>query len=1023
MYDQQNPLKHYQFLEKVLMRTPRYSLDRMYSKLISGEIIDEDLLECLFFASPNLLNKYNEYKAHWDTEKKIEILNPLYKYFFRSHTRCTPFGLFASVNLCSWGKDTSPFTQNFQPKIKLDSEIGFLIIEVLLNNSDIRDIISYFPNPTLYLVGDRIRYVEPSPIENGKFEHRISAIDNSEYIHKIISQKGKRSLLDISYELVEDEITFDEAYKFVNELISSRILLPEFYPSVSGGDLLTQIITVLEKYKLNANSKVPKLEELIELSSLLQEMEKKKLFNFEHSTKIQNCLHEITNKSTFNNLYHLDLYNEIEFTLDGKYRRSLRNGIKALNYLRRPIQINTNLQSFIERFVSKFGTKPICILEALDPEIGIKYSEKSKIQSDEVCDIFKTIYNNQPSMKLLNFTWNKADKLLYKKLRNARDKDSTYIELSDEDLLMLDPQPCHWPISFSVLFQAIGSGQIQLNGISGYSAIDFLGRYSVSSSEIANFCQEISNMEEGLLSENFIIVEFANIPQPRYANVILHSACRKFEMPYLAQGNTEDAESIALSDIYIQYSVYDNQIILFSKSLCKQILPSTSHVHNHKSPGSESALYNFIKDYRSSQVNSNLNFTWGAISSFENYFPRVIYKDVILSPAIWNFDEEEYKNYLNAFKENEFDKWINSWKLPQCVQVVQGDNTLFIDFNEKYSVQLFHELFNKHKSITLKEFQFEPGTGIVYGPNKEIFTNEFIASMICELNPYNQTDIQNDLDCARKFSPGSPWVYFKIYSGELLTDKLLIHGLAEFNLKNRELYEKYFFIRYSDPEHHLRIRYYIPDLTKRQMLMQKMYSLLKEYIDDFRISKYEIATYDREVERYGLETMENCENIFCEDSAGIINILQTESTRDQNENIRWKYSYRFVFELMSAFGLTKSEMQNFASDMRSRYLLEFKVKKGMKEVVSIAKRNQSELISKIVDPTLNDEICGLAKETIEKITWDIQKIYERSDYLKLINILSSIIHMHINRMFKSDQRFCELVLYILLFDNLDKKQS
>ena len=65
----------------------------------------------------------------------------------------------------------------------------------------------------------------------------------------------------------------------------------------------------------------------------------------------------------------------------------------------------------------------------------------------------------------------------------------------------------------------------------------------------------------------------------------------------------------------------------------------------------------------------------------------------------------------------------------------------------------------------------------------------------------------------RNFILGSNWLYFKIYTGYKTADFLLtdiIHPIVQ-NLQRQNLISHWFFIRYNDPDFHIRIRFYISD--------------------------------------------------------------------------------------------------------------------------------------------------------------------------------------------------------------------
>jgi thiopeptide-type bacteriocin biosynthesis protein len=60
----------------------------------------------------------------------------------------------------------------------------------------------------------------------------------------------------------------------------------------------------------------------------------------------------------------------------------------------------------------------------------------------------------------------------------------------------------------------------------------------------------------------------------------------------------------------------------------------------------------------------------------------------------------------------------------------------------------------------------------------------------------------------RSFTIGEEWLYFKIYCGVKTANELLISVVEPLvtKLRKEKKITLWFFIRYSDPEHHLRIR-------------------------------------------------------------------------------------------------------------------------------------------------------------------------------------------------------------------------
>lgn len=64
----------------------------------------------------------------------------------------------------------------------------------------------------------------------------------------------------------------------------------------------------------------------------------------------------------------------------------------------------------------------------------------------------------------------------------------------------------------------------------------------------------------------------------------------------------------------------------------------------------------------------------------------------------------------------------------------------------------------------------------------------------------------------RYLIPGSEWLFFKIYTGPKSADTLLAGPLRILvtSLLERAHVDSFFFIRYTDPEYHIRLRFHLP---------------------------------------------------------------------------------------------------------------------------------------------------------------------------------------------------------------------
>jgi len=115
-----------------------------------------------------------------------------------------------------------------------------------------------------------------------------------------------------------------------------------------------------------------------------------------------------------------------------------------------------------------------------------------------------------------------------------------------------------------------------------------------------------------------------------------------------------------------------------------------------------------------------------------------------------------------------------------------------------------------------------------------------------------------DKTIKRRFVLGSEWIYFKFYVGAKTADKILREAIKPFteDLLNADIIDQWFFIRYSDPDVHLRVRLHFTKKNQVGKIIQTVFKHIEKFVDQELIWKVQTDTYQREIERYGIQTME-----------------------------------------------------------------------------------------------------------------------------------------------------------------------
>lgn len=266
----------------------------------------------------------------------------------------------------------------------------------------------------------------------------------------------------------------------------------------------------------------------------------------------------------------------------------------------------------------------------------------------------------------------------------------------------------------------------------------------------------------------------------------------------------------------------------------------------------------------------------------------------------------------------------------------------------------------------------------------------------------------------RDFCVGSEWLYSKIYTGVKITDSILVeklHPVIE-ELVSKDIIEKWFFIRYKDPDEHLRLRFYSSKPENLFQVITKLHFILEELIQQDIIWKVQIDTYQKEMERYGAKTIEDSESLFCYDSEMILNYISFKPYFI-NENTQLLFSFLAIDSFLNSFSLTIEHKLELTNKLQESFKKEFNANKILKkefdknfrmlsnDMMSFLNYKQQEDFSELY------ELVKIKEKNVIKIASKIQDKLE----VPLDSFLSSHIHMMINRQFTSKQRQYECLIY------------
>src|SRR5262249_25822369 len=129
----------------------------------------------------------------------------------------------------------------------------------------------------------------------------------------------------------------------------------------------------------------------------------------------------------------------------------------------------------------------------------------------------------------------------------------------------------------------------------------------------------------------------------------------------------------------------------------------------------------------------------------------------------------------------------------------------------------------------------------------------------------------------RSFPLGSEWIYAKLYTGPATLDQTLLQVVRPVveSVTRSGAVDRWFFIRYGDPEWHLRFGFHGEPSRLSTEVLPLLQDAVAPLLADRRLWRIQFDTYEREVERYGgLEGIELAERFFHADSEAVLSLAE-----------------------------------------------------------------------------------------------------------------------------------------------------
>jgi len=992
-----------------------------------------EVREALFVASPSLDESLDLWMREPETERGQKVERTLIRYFTRMCSRPTPFGLFAGCSVGTIGERTQLSLERraaYQRHTRLDMDYLTALTQALAQQSSAREALAFRPNSSLYQAAGRLRYVE-SRLEGKSRAYHLAAVEPTDYLLATLNRAANGAVLrDLERALCEAdaEVSAAEAKEYIATLVDNQILVPDFGLPVTGPEPVHRLIAQIREVPAIAGA----AENLQAAQDAIGRLDADGLGSApEKYRAIARGLEALPAKVELPRLFQVDLQKPAGNASLGP--DVVDEVVSAVGLLHRiaPKRAPAALERFRDNFRKRYETREVPLVEALDEEAGIGF-ESSSAPSAEGSPVLEGLVFPPASEE--SGSWTGREAFLLSKLSDALKAGATEMSLAPADLDALEnKEPAPLPHAFMVLAKVIGDPadkasaegvRVLIGGLDGPSGAKLLGRFCHGDAQLTRFVEQHLRAEEAL-QPDAIYAEIVHLPEGRIGNVLLRPLLREYEIPYLGLSGAPREKQIPVTDLMV--SVIGSRIVLRSIRLGKEVVPRMTNAHNFglRSLG----IYRFLCALQTEGVTPGLAFGWGALDSAP-FLPRVVCGRKILSKARWRLRQGDLQALAKA-KGNEQYRAVQGLReklgLPRLVSLADGDNALFVDLDNVLSVQTFAHLVKSRPAARLEEVlpgPKEPGTR---GP-EGTFAHELLIPFVLKevvrgevLRPRSTAPAP----LARSLHPGSPWLYAKLYAGTSGVDQTLRSVVAPLIRRSTSsgAVDQWFFIRYGDPDWHLRLRVHGTPERLRAEFLPQLEAAVAPLIDTGELWRFQLDSYEREVERYGgAEGLLVAEKIFSADSEAALGILELLSG-DEGADARWRFALRGMDMLLDDLGLDLEAKLAVVKAARQTFGREFRVDGQFEYQLGDKYRKERAGIEALLDPSRDEE---------SELAPGLRLLHTRSQRLRasaselracqsagrltasLPELAQSYLHMHANRMLRSAARAQELVLYDFL---------
>lgn len=960
--------------------------------------------EALHLASPELMRRLSA------PDPDGRVVAATIAYLVRMCSRATPFGLFAGCSVGAIGQKTVLAVDGpdgTARRSRPDTEVLTLLVQRLLADSSTRPKMLVQPNSSLYGAAGAMRLVESRVGQAGRTHHLVMIGDDPP-LRCALDAARYGCTVDRVAELVcaTTGASRQDAYAYAESLVDAQVLTPVAEPAVTGSEPLAHVLTTMKSQAMEDVSAA-----LQRVADELTRLDAAGLGNApdDYSAVVTGLLELAGDEGDEARLIQVDLHRRGSgATLGADVVRLLADAVDVLHRVCIREE-DPALRRFKREFRERYDEREVPLMEALDEEMGIGFDRSSHPAADESALLAGIDLGGAPP----DAAFTARDATLLDLLIRVRDAGAESLELDGDAVARLGTaNPFPLPDALAVFATLLDDGGAEIHDVTGPSGAELLGRFCHGDQRMHEAVRAHLRAEEAQ-SPGVVFAEIVHLPEGRVGNVLARPVLRDYEVVVLGRSGAATERQLSVDELTIRLD--GDRLVLFSPRLGSEVRPRLSTAHNPAWRGI--GVYRFLAALRGDGLAGragSLKWDWGALATAPS-LPRVTAGRLVLQRARWRLSAAELDIVSRA------DAAIAGWKhlirqrgLPTEFFITDHDNRLFVDTASSALTAAAAKVLRGRSDAVVEEVL---DSRVAAGPDGR-FAHELVVPFVRRGAPDAAATPWRAPRIRRTFPPGSEWLYVKVYTGTATADRVLTDVLAPVidELASVEAVDQWFFLRYADPDHHLRLRLHGDPHVLTNQVLPALTGTLAPQLDDGSLWRITFDTYEREVERYGGDAgIELAEQFHAADSEAVVAVL---GMLDEDDSVgRWQLCLYAIDRLLGDAGLDIQQRREWARIGAAGYRQEYPAAPNLD--ASIGKRWRAERaeVSTLLDDS-RDHVYGPARmvfrhrsDKIAPLLGELSKRFERGQLTQSVpELLRSFAHLHAVRLLRSAARTHELVV-------------